>query len=102
MLNIKQIISLFLFMVIATTVVNAHAISHLFDDDLTSIEVCDTCDECTISNHDVFVAGESTFVEKSLATSVCREHTSFSLILAPVLNLNSGQYFNKPPPFKLV
>ncbi|WP_019038680.1 hypothetical protein [Psychroflexus tropicus] len=102
MLNIKQIISLVLFMIITTTVVNAHALSHLFDDDLNSIEVCDTCDEFTISNHDVFVVGESTFIEQSQLTSVFREHTTFNLISAPVLNLNSGQYFNKPPPFKLV
>ena len=89
-------------MIFTTTVVNAHALSHLFDNDLNSIEVCDTCDECTISTSEVYILPATVTTVQTSHFITCQKHSTFNLTPAPELNSNFGQYFNKPPPFKLV
>lgn len=103
MLNFKQILSLLLFTVFTTSVVNAHALSHLFESDTSSVEQCNTCDEYVLNTQkDVtFITPhlqEFSFliVEIKLESSVSFDLTS------PIVSPRSGKYFNKPPPFKLV
>jgi hypothetical protein len=89
-------------MTLTTSVVNAHALSHLFDDDLSSIEVCDSCDECLISSNDVYIASMFSYEDMTSALPPYLDLFIPSYTQVPVLILKSGQYFNKPPPFKLV
>lgn len=101
-LNSKQLLSLVLFMVLTTTVVNAHALSHLFDGDNSAIEQCKTCDEYVLTSYEDinFIAPSlpeltfSTF-ETKVSTLVSFHIESLSIIR------KSGKYYNKPPPFKL-
>ena|GEM_PF-892367 len=102
-LKFKQIISICLLMLLTTSVVNAHALSHLFDDDISSVEQCDTCDEfiVTHSNNVLFtppildVDIPNSFEYLTLKSDII--DISLTIILRP-----SGEYYNKPPPSLLV
>jgi len=92
-----------LFMVLTTTVVNAHALSHLFDDDVSNIEHCKICDEYVLTSQDniSFAVNNveefvTPFIEIRIESSV--ESTRDIL----VITYPSGKYYNKPPPFELV
>lgn len=90
-------------MVLTTSVVNTHALSHLFDDDISSVEQCETCDEfiVTHSNDVQFISPifdvdiQNSFEYLTIAPGII--DISLTIILMP-----SGEYYNKPPPSLLV
>lgn len=90
-------------MVISTSVVDAHALSHLFDDDISSEEQCETCDDfiVTHSNNVQFISPilnadiQNSFEYQTITPSII--DISLTIILMP-----SGEYYNKPPPSLLV
>lgn len=102
-MNFKQILSLLLFMVFTTTVVNAHALSHLFEEDNSAIEHCKTCDEYVLTSHEDFSFIAPSFPELTFYTFEAKVETSVSFHLECLFIIRkSGKYYNKPPPFKLV
>jgi hypothetical protein len=90
-------------MVFTTSVVNTHALSHLLDDDLSSAEQCELCDEFIAAHSDDFQFGSPILhvdIQKSfdyLASTPSIIDVSLTVILMP-----SGEYYNKPPPSFLV
>lgn len=102
-LNFKQLLSLVLFMVMTTTVVNAHALSHLFDEDSSAIEHCKTCDEYTLTSQDDIYFTPSD-LEQFQFQAIEIEIESYILATKeiPIITFPSGKYYNKPPPLKLV
>ncbi len=90
-------------MIFTTTVVNAHALSHLFENDFSSIEHCDTCDEYVLSTQDdVYFVSPNLKVSNTQIVELL-ENTSISFFKGiPVISYHTGKYYNKPPPFKLV
>ncbi len=90
-------------MVLTTTVVNTHALSHLFDVDNSTIEQCKTCDEYILTSHQDFNFISPAFQEISFHTIETKVEILASFHLeCPSLIRKSGKYYNKPPPFKLV
>lgn len=92
-----------LFMIFTTSVVNAHALSHLFDGNNSTIEHCKTCDEYVLTHqNDVdFIAPTlQEFTFHSFETKVLISVSNYSARRS--LFRKSGKYYNKPPPFKLV
>lgn len=90
-------------MVLTTTVVNVHALSHLFDGDNSGIEHCKTCDEYVLtSQNDInFITPVlHDFKFSTFETKVLTSVLNYTEIL--FLIRKSGKYYNKPPPFKLV
>lgn len=90
-------------MVFTTTVVNAHALSHLFDSSVTSIKDCKTCDDYVLNNHKDLNFDTPPLYEQITHTPL--HHSSESLISSyiafPRALRKTGKYYNKPPPFKL-
>jgi hypothetical protein len=90
-------------MVLTISVVNTHAISHLFDDDISSVEECETCDEFIVSH-----SNGVEFISPSLSSDI--QNSYGYLIITPsiidisltIILMPSGEYYNKPPPSFLV
>lgn len=102
-LKFKQILSLVLFMLLTTTVVNAHALSHLFDDDVSNIEHCKICDEYVLTSHDDISFTVDHLEEFNIQVNEIRIESSVQIIKDfPVITFPTGKYYNKPPPFELV
>lgn len=90
-------------MVLTTTVVNAHALSHLFDGDNSAIEQCKTCDEYVLTNQNDVNFITPTHDEITFHTFETKAKTLVAFHLeCPFIFRKSGKYYNKPPPFKLV
>lgn len=102
-MKFKQLLSVTLFMIFTTSVVNTHALSHLFENDFSSIEHCSTCDEYVLSTKD-----DLQFYSPQIQT---QEFTLNEIIVEPSVSIYNqvavkihplGKYYNKPPPHKLV
>ena len=92
-----------LFMIFTTTVVNAHALSHLFEGNNSSIEHCQTCDEYVSSSQEDYNFSLPVIQEPEFEYLKVDIEVSISTYLeCPVIIKKSGKYYNKPPPFKLV
>lgn len=90
-------------MVLTTTVVNAHALSHLFDDDVSNIEHCKVCDEYVLSSQDDISFTINNVQEFVTQFIDIRIHSLIEVTkVFPVITYPTGKYYNKPPPFKLV
>ena len=89
-------------MTLTTTVVNAHALSHLFEDEISAVELCDTCEEFTLTTNDVIIIPAQETLDLFQKPIVDSRLSPFFFFESPALTLNYGQYFNKPPPFELV
>lgn len=91
-------------MVFTTTVVNAHALSHLFDGESSAIEHCKTCDEyISGNNNEDFSFTTPAHPELAFPKVEVTVKTLISVYFDnPPLIQKSGQFFNKPPPFRLV
>jgi hypothetical protein len=89
-------------MVFATSVVNTHSLSHLFEDDLSSIEHCNTCDEFVLSVKDdlLFISPEIPTHDFIGHQNINEAPTLIYIHVAPKRH-RPGKYYNKPPPFKL-
>lgn len=86
-------------MVFTTTVVNTHALSHLFDNDFSSVEHCNTCDDYVLSTQDhIFIISPDldVFKIKIVEISVKSAITFSKNIPSPTYH--KGKYYNKPPP----
>lgn len=101
-MNLKQIISLFLFITLTTTIVNAHALSHLFDGDSNAIEHCKTCDEYVMTSQDDINFTIHHLEEFTFQVIEIRIESSFKATKdIPVVTYPTGKYYNKPPPLEL-
>lgn len=91
-------------MTLTTTVVNAHALSHLFDGESPSIEQCQTCDEYVVSNHDKVSFTSPVIEDFTFSSFEFKTQSNPTLPLEFHILVNKPEkYFNKPPPsFKLV
>ena len=91
-------------MTLTTTVVNAHALSHLFDGESPSIEHCQTCDEYVVSNQDKVSFTSPVIEDFTFSSFEFKTQSNSTLSLEfPILVNKPEKYFNKPPPpFKLV
>jgi len=102
-LNIKQILSLLLIMILTTSVVNTHALSHLFDDDVSSAEQCELCDEFIAAHSDDFqFSSPILYVDIQNSFDYLTSTPSIIDISLTVILMPSGEYYNKPPPSFLV
>lgn len=90
-------------MVFTTTVVNAHALSHLFDnEDFSAVELCKTCDEYVLTNQEDIHFITPTLPELTFQGFDSQIESTVSVYkVYPKRVHKSGKYYNKPPPFKL-
>ena len=98
-MSIKQLLSFALLLLLSTTAVNAHALSHLFDGDTSNIEHCQTCDEFTTSTSEELSYTTPEFITYHHIINVDEiKVKSITDISISVVCISVGQYFNKPPP----
>lgn len=98
-MKFKQLLGVFLFMVFTTTVVDAHALSHLVDGNLVSIQDCDVCEEFTLTIEENFHFNSPTNIEIDFTTLIILDKNS--VVSYTSLTPHSqfpGKYYNKPPP----
>jgi len=95
----KQLLGAILFMVFTTTVVDAHALSHLFDGNLVSIQDCDVCEEFTLTAEEDYQFNSPTSFEIYFTTLMILDGESLVTYssLTPSAQF-PGKYYNKPPP----
>lgn len=99
MVKFKQLLGAILFMVFTTTVVDAHALSHLFEDEIASVLDCDVCDEFTISFQEdfQFIAPHKHKILKIIDINI--DNNSVKNYIPPAQTSQfPGKYYNKPPP----
>ena len=102
-MNFKQIIGAFLFLIFTTTVVDAHALSHLFDGDSVSVQDCNSCDEFTLATKEsLYYFSTEVFELNDFYLLNVKIDFPINYVPQTKFKLLFGQYYNKPPPFKLV
>lgn len=88
-------------MLLTSTFVNAHALSHLFDqDDVSDIENCEFCDEYVV-NHQKDLNFHFNSTEFDISLVEIPKTEAIQLVSTSIL-LNAkpqGKFYNKPPPF---
>ncbi len=87
-------------MLLTSTFVNTHALSHLFDqDEVSDIENCEFCDEYVVNHKQDFDFDFTPTYPKFEITEISKTVTLQFISTSVLFNSKpKGKFYNKPPP----